>query len=335
MRLLYEREIMGKPLVKTIDLFKYYSKESGFIRKLLRQSDSIKAVNGVSLNIFGGETLGLVGESGCGKSTLGRTIIKLEEATKGFVEFDGVNLNQVVKKSEIKKLRKQMQIVFQNPSGTLDPKMKVGEIVSQPLRIHFKLTNKERHQRVGELLSMVGLDWNFAGRYPGELSDGQKQRIAIIRAISVNPKFIVADEPVSALDISVQAQVLNLMKSLKQKMGLATLFISHDLQVVAFMSDRIAVIYLGKVVELGPSDEFFAKPRHPYSKALQASALDLSPGIDLNKMKLKYEDVPSQTELPPGCVFHLKCPEARKNCKETEPQLKEVTKGHYVACFYA
>lgn len=326
---------MGKPLVKTIDLFKYYSKESGFIRKLLRQSDSIKAVNGVSLNIFSGETLGLVGESGCGKSTLGRTIIKLEEATKGFVEFDGVNLNQVVKKSEIKKLRKQMQIVFQNPSGTLDPKMKVGEIVSQPLRIHFKLTNKERHQRVGELLSMVGLDWNFAGRYPGELSDGQKQRIAIIRAISVNPKFIVADEPVSALDISVQAQVLNLMKSLKQKMGLATLFISHDLQVVAFMSDRIAVIYLGKVVELGPSDEFFAKPRHPYSKALQASALDLSPGIDLNKMKLKYEDVPSQTELPPGCVFHLKCPEARKNCKETEPQLKEVTKGHYVACFYA
>ena len=311
---------------------KHYQMTSGFLDRFAPTPKTIKALKGIDLSIVRGETLGLVGESGCGKSTLGRIILNIEGPTEGFVTFKGRRIDQLRKRAEVKKLRREMQMIFQNPSSTLDPKMTVEQVLAEPFEIHHNLTRNELKKRIVELLEMVGLNPSDARKSSTDFSDGQKQRIAFIRALSLNPEFIVADEPVSALDVSVQAQILNLMKNLKKKLNLTMLFISHDLQVVRFLSDRIAVIYLGKIVEIGPSEEFFENHYHPYSEGLLSCVLDLNPVTKFDQLKM-VTDVPvSQMDIPSGCVFHLKCPEATKKCKDTEPILREASKDHYVAC---
>jgi len=323
---------MQTPLIEIVNIKKHYPLNFGFLDYFVVNVKTIKALNGINLSIYKGETLGLVGESGCGKSTLGRIIMDLEKPTEGFIKFKGKRIDQLEKRSDIKELRKKMQIIFQNPSSTLDPRMTVKQVLAEPFEIHEKLTKKELEKKIGQLLEMVGLNSSDAKKYSGDFSDGQKQRIALVRSLSLNPEFIIADEPVSALDVSVQGQILNLMKRLQKEMNLTMLFISHDLQIVRFLSDRIAVIYLGKIVELGPSEEFFDRHYHPYSEGLLSSVLDLDPDANFKQFKI-IADVPiSQVDIPSGCVFHLKCPEAIEECKIIEPELKEISKDHYVAC---
>lgn len=323
---------MQAPLVEVVSVKKYYPLTSSFLDRFVANVKTIKALNGINLSIYRGETLGLVGESGCGKSTLGRIILGLEKPTEGFIKFEGRRIDGVKTKSEKKVLCKRMQMVFQNPSSTLDPRMTMREILAEPFEIHNKLTRKELDKKIAELLEMVGLHYTDASKYSGDFSDGQKQRISLIRGLSLNPEFIIADEPVSALDVSVQAQILNLMKRIQRERHLTMLFISHDLEVVRFLSDRIAVIYLGKIVELGTGERFFDNPSHPYSEGLLASVLDINPEVDVNRFKI-IADVPiSQVDIPSGCVFRLKCPESTERCKTIEPELKEISKGHFVAC---
>jgi len=323
---------MQRGLVEIVDLRKHYPLSFGFVERFAGSAKTIKALNGLNLSIYKGETIGLVGESGCGKSTLGRIIMGIEKPTEGFVSFNGRRMDDLKTKTEMKAMRKKMQMVFQNPASTLDPRMTLHQVLSEPFEIHYKLTRKELDRRIGELLEMVGLHYGDSKKLSGEFSDGQKQRIALIRALSLDPEFIVADEPVSALDVSVQAQVLNLMKGLQKQMHLTMLFISHDLKIVRFLSDRIAVIYLGKIVELGPSEEFFENSHHPYSKGLLSSILDITPGLNSSQFKIKADVPVSQIDIPEGCVFHMKCYETRDRCKELVPELKEVSQGHWVAC---
>lgn len=323
---------MRTPLVEINNLQKHYPLISSFLDRFTGNVRTIKALNGVNLTIHKGETLGLVGESGCGKSTLAKIMFGLEDPTGGFINFEGRRIDRLKTRAEKKALCKKMQMVFQNPSSTLNPRMTVRQVLAEPFEIHEKLTKAEIDQKIGELLEMVGLYATDALKYSGDFSDGQKQRISLVRALSLRPEFIVADEPVSALDVSIQAQTLNLMKRLQNEMHLTMLFISHDLQVVRFLSDRIAVIYLGKILELGPSREFFDNPIHPYSDGLLASVLDVNPEVNVHQFKI-IADVPvSQIHIPSGCVFRLKCPEADERCKTIEPEFKEVSKGHFVAC---
>jgi oligopeptide/dipeptide ABC transporter ATP-binding protein len=323
---------MEKALVKIHNLQRHYPISSGFLDRFKKNPKTVKALNGVNLTIYRGETLGLVGESGCGKSTLGRIALGIESPTKGFVVYKGKRIEDYRSNEQKKQLRKEIQMIFQNPSSSLDPRMTVKQILSEPFEIHTKLTKKELKEKIGKLLRMVGLNPADASKYSGSFSDGQKQRIAILRALALDPEFIVADEPVSALDVSVQAQILNLIKELQRQMGLTMLFISHDLQVVRFLSDRIAVIYLGKIMELGPGEEFFGNPYHPYSEGLLSSVMDLEPDKCFGDLKI-VADVPvSQVNIPRGCVFHLKCPEATEKCKQIEPELREISEGHFVAC---
>jgi oligopeptide/dipeptide ABC transporter ATP-binding protein len=296
---------------------------------MLKVEGYVKAVDDISFKVYRGETLGLVGESGCGKSTLARSVLRLIEPTSGEVYFEGTDIIKLNPK-QMREKRKDMQIIFQDPFGSLNPKMRVGQIIGEPLKVHGVGTDVEINKRVEELLSIVGLKPEHTKRYPHEFSGGQRQRIVIARALALNPKLIICDEPVSALDVSVRSQILNLLEDLQKELGLTYLFISHDLSVVEHICSRVAVMYLGSVVELAAKDELFNNPLHPYTKAL----LSAIPTIDVESRKEKITlegDVPSPVDPPEGCRFHTRCRYAKEICKTT-PQLIDVGSGHYVAC---
>jgi len=291
----------------------------------------VKAVDDVSFDVFKGETLGLVGESGCGKSTTARTILRLIEATAGSVIFEDKDILPMPRK-EFVKLRREMQMIFQDPYSSLNPRKMVRDIIGQPFKIHHpQMSNKDRESVVKDMLRVVGLDPSHLIRYPHEFSGGQRQRIGIARALALNPKLIIADEPVSALDVSIQSQILNLLNELQQEFNLTYIFIAHNLSVVKHLSDRVGVMYLGKLVELSTSDEIYAHPQHPYTKAL-FSAIPI-PKVGAKKESIILEgDVPSPQNPPSGCRFHTRCRYCMKICKEEEPVFKEISKGHHVAC---
>jgi len=318
---------MTAPLVEVRGIEKRFPLGGGWLR---RAQASVRAVDGVSLAIAPGETLGLVGESGCGKSTLGRLMLRLLEPTGGDVLFEGRSLLGLPP-AELRAMRRRMQIVFQDPYGSLNPRMRVGAIVREGLDIHRVGTPAERRARARELLELVGLPPDAADRHPHEFSGGQRQRIGIARALAVEPRFVVADEAVSALDVSVQAQILNLLQDLRRRLGLTTLFISHDLRVVEHVSDRVAIMYLGRVVEVGSRDAIYAGARHPYTRALLASVPATAPGEKKERMALPG-DVPSPVNPPPGCAFHPRCPFAEERCRRETPALAAGAGGHAVAC---
>jgi oligopeptide/dipeptide ABC transporter ATP-binding protein len=312
-----------QPLVEIKDLKKHFP---------VPHKQVVRAVDGVSFAINRGETLGLVGESGCGKTTVGRCILRLIEPTSGDIHFDGRDLLKLGR-GEMRLARRRMQIIFQDPYSSLNPRMKVGSIISEPLEIHHVGDRRERKERVAELLRVVGLDPDYANRYPHQFSGGQRQRIGIARALALNPDFIVADEPVSALDVSVQAQVVNLMQDLQERFGLTYLFISHGLAVVKHISTRVGVMYLGKLVELAPAQEIYANPLHPYTQALLRAIPIPDPGAKRRAAQRLGGDVPNPIAPPAGCRFHTRCPHAIESCGAEEPELVEVSSGHFVSCF--
>jgi len=314
-------------LVQIKGLKKYFPVGSGLF---VSSKATVKAVDDVSFAIRRGETFGLVGESGCGKTTTGRCILRLIEPTAGEIYFDGVDLLKLSKK-ELRGKRRDMQIIFQDPFASLNPRMSVGQIISEPLEIHRIGNKAERKERVAELLKVVGLDPDYSRRYPHEFSGGQRQRIGIARALALNPKFIVADEPVSALDVSVQAQIVNLLQDLQAQYGLTYLFISHGLAVVEHISTRVGVMYLGKLVEVAPSEQIYRNPLHPYTQILLASIPIPDPDVKRERVTLEG-DVPTPIDPPSGCYFHTRCPKAKSECKVIEPKLREVEKDHWVAC---
>ena len=319
-----------RELVRIEGLKKYFPVQSGV---LSRVTNYVKAVDGVDMTISEGETVGLVGESGCGKTTLGKTIIKLLEPTKGNIYFRADNITGL-SPSRMRPYRKKMQIVFQDPYGSLNPRMKVESIVAEGLVIHNISTPGERKGIVRELLRTVGLREDALPRYPHEFSGGQRQRIAIARALALNPEFVVCDEPISALDVSVQAQIINLFMELQEKFRLTYLFISHDLRVVRHISDRVAVMYLGKVVEFAPSGELYKNPLHPYTRVLISSVPVADPDRQ-RKMTVLKGDVPSPINPPSGCSFHPRCPIAVEKCSSVEPELRDAGGGHLVSCHLA
>ena len=319
----------GAPLVRVVDLVHRYPVQGGLLGKA---AGWIHAVDGVSFQIARGETLGLVGETGSGKSTVGRCLVRLIEPTSGRIEFEGQDL-LALKGNALRQRRRDFQIVFQDPYGSLDPRMTAGTIIEEPLAIHRVGSRDERRQRVAELLGQVGLDASAAGKYPHEFSGGQRQRIAIARAIALSPKFVVCDEPVSALDVSVQAQIVNLLQDLQEQLGLTYLFIAHGLQVVAHISSRVAVMYAGKIAEVGPAEALFANPLHPYTRALLASVPE--PEVSAEKPPALRGEPPSGLAPPPGCRFASRCPLAQERCRAEEPTLRDFGDGHCAACHFA
>ena len=313
----------GQPLLQVKDLRKYFQ---------IGRGTSLKAVDGISLEINKGETFGLVGESGCGKSTVGRTLVRLYEPSGGQVMYGGKDVHRA-RGEEATSLNRRMQMVFQDPQASLNPRMVVGDIVAEGLDIHGLADGpKERNDRVRELLETVGLNQEHASRYPHEFSGGQRQRIGIARALAVDPDFIVADEPVSALDVSIQAQVINLMKRLQRERDLTYLFISHDLSVVKYISDRVGVMYLGVMVEMAPSDELYSNPVHPYTQALLSAVPVPDPDVEHERERIVLEgDVPSPVNPPSGCRFRTRCPYATEACAHDEPVWREVSPEHWVA----
>jgi len=321
---------MSTPLLEVRDLVKYY-KATGF---LARNAPPVRAVDGVSLTVGQGETLGLVGESGCGKSTVGRTILRLQKATAGSVHFDGADLF-ALDRGALRQARRRLQIIFQDPYSSLNPRMSVGDAIAEGIEIHRLASRAEIPGRVARLLEEVGLDAGYASRYPHEFSGGQRQRIGIARALAVEPAFIVCDEPVSALDVSVQAQVLNLLADLQARRGISYLFIAHDLAVVRQIARRVAVMYLGRIVETGPTEEVLARPAHPYTQAL-LSAVPV-PDPDSQRFRIVLPgDPPSPSNPPPGCPFHPRCPHLAKDdrCRTERPLLHQLGRGE-VACHHA
>ena len=292
----------------------------------------VKAVDGISFDVYRGETLGLVGESGCGKSTTGRVILQLYRPTAGKVDFDGKDLTEL-KGEDLRRLRPRMQMIFQDPYASLNPRMTVGELISEPMIIHTNKTRAERTDRVKELLELVGLNPKFDRRYPHEFSGGQRQRIGVARAMSLNPEFIVCDEPISALDVSVQAQVVNLLEELQEQLGLTYLFIAHDLSMVRHISTRVAVMYLGKLMEMASREELYESPLHPYTQALLSAVPVPDPVVEEQRKRIILEgDVPSPANPPPGCVFNTRCPLAIDICRKEIPEWREVRPKHLVAC---
>ncbi len=319
-----------EPLIQVKNLKKHFPIQSGFLKKTVGH---VKACDGVSFDIMPGETLSLVGESGCGKSTTGRAVLRLHEPTSGEIYYKGKDITHLPKK-EMVSLRTEMQIIFQDPYSSLNPRMTVAEMIKEPLIQHgMYKKGKALDDRVKEIIRMCGLDDYHVNRYPHEFSGGQRQRIGIARALALEPSFVVADEPVSALDVSIQSQVINLMKELQNKMGLSYLFISHDLSVVRHISDRIGVMYLGSLVELADKKELFASPRHPYTHALLSAIPQPDPTRKIERILLKG-DIPSPANPPSGCKFHTRCPHARELCSESIPEFKDIGDSHFVACHY-
>jgi oligopeptide/dipeptide ABC transporter ATP-binding protein len=318
---------MADLLVEARNLKKYFPVKKGL---LSRRKSYVRAVDGVTFSIHKGETLGLVGESGCGKSTTGRMIMRLLAPTEGEIWFNGKDISRF-NDHQLREIRKELQMVFQDPYASLNPRMTVGEIIAEPLVVHNMLTGKEKESRVHELLELVGLTSYHAKRYAHEFSGGQRQRIGIARALALNPKLIVADEPVSALDVSIQSQVLNLMQDLQQEFGLTYLFISHDLSVVEHISNRVGVMYLGRIVEISDKDSLYDKPLHPYTQSLLSAVPVANPRIKKERIILEG-DIPSPSNPPKGCAFHPRCRSCMDICKTTVPEMKEIDPGHYAAC---
>jgi oligopeptide transport system ATP-binding protein len=317
-------------IIQVTNLKKHFPIKSGIVFQ--REVAAVKAVDGVSFHIYQGETLGLVGESGCGKSTTGRTILQLYRATEGSVQFDGQELT-TLKGESLRKMRQEMQMIFQDPYASLNPRMSVGRIVAEPLIVHNIGTKQERDDRVAQLLELVGLNPYFVRRYPHEFSGGQRQRIGLARALALNPKFIVADEPISALDVSIQAQVVNLMQQLQDDLGLTYLFIAHDLSMVRHLCDRVAVMYLGKIVEVAESEELYMNPLHPYTQALLSAVPVPDPTVEEQRQRIILKgDVPSPINPPMGCNFNTRCPVSVDVCFDEDPGLVEVLPEHWVAC---
>ncbi len=316
-------------LLRVENLVMHFPIYRGVIR---RQVGAIKAVDGVTFSVKRGETLGLVGESGCGKTTVGRTILQLYKPTSGHVYFKDIDLSEL-KPEEMRHMRQELQMIFQDPYASLNPRMTVREIVGEPLVAFGLASGNELDQRVAELLSLVRLDQNYAGRYPHEFSGGQRQRIGVARALAMNPSFIVCDEPISALDVSIQAQVVNLLEDLQKELNLTYLFIAHDLSMVRHISDRVAVMYLGKIMELADRNDVYYNPLHPYTKALLSSIPVPKPEYYEEHQRIVLEgDVPSPANPPSGCRFRTRCPIADEHCADVVPELREISPGHFVAC---
>jgi len=324
-------EANGK-LLEVTDLVKHFPVKSGVL--IDREVGKVRAVDGVTFTLEPGETLGLVGESGCGKSTLSRTILQLLEPTSGSVRFDGTELTRL-RRRQLRPLRRQMQMIFQDPYASLNPRKRVGQIVGDPMRLHGIASGSGLRARVQELLERVGLAPEHYNRFPHEFSGGQRQRVGVARALALKPKLIIADEPVSALDVSIQAQIINLLEDLQEEFGLTYLFVAHDLGVVRHVSDRIAVMYLGKIVELGPADQVYANPIHPYTLSLLSAVPIPDPRENRDREPLVLEgDVPSPANPPAACRFHPRCPHATDICSEVEPRLVDYGGGHWAACHH-
>jgi oligopeptide transport system ATP-binding protein len=316
-------------LIEVKDLVMYYPVLAGLLR---RKVADVRAVDGVSFYIKRGETLGLVGESGCGKTTTGRCLLQLNKPTGGQVLFEGTDLTKINKEA-MRQMRRNMQLIFQDPYASLDPRQTAGDIIGEPLLVHGLVRRKEYRDRVSELLEMVELEPGMSVRYPHEFSGGQRQRIGIARALAVSPKFIVCDEPVSALDVSIQSQVINLLERLREELNLTYLFIAHDLSVVRYISDRVAVMYLGKVMEITRSDELYQNPLHPYTQALLSAVPIPDPVVDRQRQRILLSgDVPSPINPPSGCHFHPRCRQKQDICAQQEPELKDIGGEHWVAC---